>query len=164
MELTSSGRNPMAQSALTKKQTLIPLVLALLIPAGLVVLLFSNNRSQPIVITHSPTVIEKAPSEMAYFQIKVLDTEGQTVANRGVTFRHEEANREDPGAIILLAEVQKQTDSAGIATISLEKLGHVAVQIQGRDKQEKFKDLELASSTLYELTIILDESEMSLNE
>lgn len=154
----------MAQSALTKKQTIIPLVLALLIPAGLVVLLFSNNRSQPVVISDSPTVTEKVPSEMVYFQIKVLDTEGQTVANRGVTFRHEEANREDPGAIILLAEVQKQTDSAGIATISLEKLGHVAVQVQGRNKQEKFKDLELASSTLYELTIILDESEMSLNE
>ena len=154
----------MAQAALTKKNTLIPLVLALLIPAGLVVLLFSNNRSQPVVAPDSPAVIEKSPLEMAYFQIKVLDTQGQIVANRGVTFRHEEADREDPGNITLLAEVEKQTDSAGIATISLEKRGHVAVQVKGRDKQEKFKDLELASSTLYELTIILEDSEITPDE
>ncbi len=104
-----------------------------------------------------PTPANAGLIPQAYITVLVQNRAGSPVAGRQVSFiqkRTGGAASTDLGAEI---DFKSSTDSAGIATMSMPKIGRLTVHVDGSKREEAIPSLEAQAKDQVSFTIVLDE-------
>ena len=151
-----TSTTPSQQLHASKGPSWIPLVAALLLPALAVALAaFLYSRRTPE--QNPPAQKNSGLIPQAYLTVLVQNRAGSPVVGREVSFiqkRTGGAGSTDLGAEI---DFKSSTDSAGIATMSMPKVGRLTIHVEGAEREESIPSLESHAKDQVTFTIVLDE-------
>lgn len=152
--MTSTTSSPQVHAS--KGPSWIPLVAAFLLPALAVALAaFLYARRTPE--QNPPPSMNAGLVPQAYITVLVQNRAGSPVAGHEVSFiqkRTGGAASTDLGAEI---EFKSSTDSAGIATMSMPKVGRLTIHVEGAKRDEAIPSLEAHAKDQVSFTMELDE-------
>ncbi|MBI1291568.1 hypothetical protein GC173_10045 [bacterium] len=135
------------------KLTWFPLAGALLIPAvivgGLLTMTTRERQAEGIDISAPPS----RGIQSALVEVTLIEKSGAPVVNRAVTFVHRQQG-DVPGAG---EQVYHATsDSAGVATISVPKMGMLSIAVDGMEKRTVLPAMEMHGSRQIRVRLTVD--------
>ena len=134
-----------------KPYSWLPLTAAIVIPVVLIVVAILASR----FMTGEESPGDEAAitqAGQAYLVIKLEDKEGAPVGGRTITFEHVRTLPEETTPTM----IRKETDTAGMATVTLVKDGNVIVRVEGEEEEEVLP-LEGMARDSFEMTLVVEE-------
>ncbi len=139
-----------------KNPSWLPIGLAAGIPIVVIALgVMLAQRPGPIQDEAATPPIPEGPFAQAYITIVLLSLDDEPLQDRLVVFRHQRPSPETPGETIEQTS-ETRTDSAGIATVTLDKIGNVIVHAEGRDTPHRLLSLERNEEDMITVELVAD--------
>lgn len=138
----------------SKKPSWLPIVGALLIPltvAGAMLVATTRERqAEGIDVTKPPT----GGIRSAFVEVQLLARGGTQVADRRVTFIHQQAA--DKKGAAAQQTYSSVTDSSGVATVSLPQIGSLTIEVEGMKKKTLLPAMEMHGSREIKVRLVVD--------
>ncbi len=134
------------------KNSWIPIVAAFVLPfvlfVGGISFLLMNPRTEGTAVSPDEVVAPtRVPDEQVYITVRVTREDGSPAPGNRVTFEPVGADR---------PPVVRESDSAGIATMSLAKRGTIVVRVDGVDEKIRLDNLEQSDRDTFQLVVQVD--------
>lgn len=134
------------------KNSWIPIVAAFVLPFVLFVagigFLLMNSRTEGTAVSPDELVAPtRIPDEQVYISVRVQREDGSPAPGHRVTF--EPLGTDRPAVV-------RESDSAGIATMSLAKRGTVVIRVDGVDEEFRLENLEQSDRDTYQRVVQVD--------
>ncbi len=146
---------PLTEYPGKKSPSWIPIGLAVGLPA-LAILLALLFAQRPAPVENGPMApgVDE-PLEQAYITIALVDREDEPLEGREVVFRHERPDPATPEEA-LEETFETRTDAAGMATVSLDKIGDVTINVEGRESPHRLRSLERSTENTITIELVAD--------
>ena len=131
-----------------KKPSLIPFVLAIVLPFGLIAAVMVASQRRLTVADDKPVTTRYG---QAYISVQVKDRAGNPAAERLVTFL-----QETPGYDAPPVPLKQATDSDGFAVFTAIKTGNVTIGVVGSPETTRLKDIDKVANKSFAVELVVD--------